>query len=86
MRIATTERPEADRGQPGLRAFQRLGARRARYLETKGDIVDRGLPGKQRVGLKQIAGVAVEAGQRCIEDSHPSRYRSQQAGGDIEQR
>ena len=39
-----------------------------RGLEPDRDIVERGLPGKQRVGLKQIAGLAVEAGERRAED------------------
>ena len=64
MRIAVAERAETDRGEPALRPLQRLGARRALDLQPDRDVVDRGLPGKQRVGLKQIAGVAVEPGQR----------------------
>jgi hypothetical protein len=42
MRITMGEGPEADRGQPGLRALQRLGPRHAGYLKAKGDIVARG--------------------------------------------
>ena len=61
-------------------------ARRAGDLEPDRDIVDRGLPGKQRIGLKQIAGLPVEAGQRRIENPHRSRCRLEQPGGDIEQR
>src|SRR6059058_4610430 len=57
----------------GLRAFQRLRTRHARYLQANADIVDRGLPGKQRIGLKQIAGFAVEAGKRRIKNPHRSR-------------
>jgi hypothetical protein len=60
VRIAVGERAEADRGEPALRALQRLRARRALDLEADGDIVDRGLPGKQRIGLKQIAGIPVQ--------------------------
>ena len=61
-------------------------ARRARDLEADRDIVDRGLPGKQRVGLEQIAGIPVEAGQRLVEDPHRPCGRLQQPGGDVEQR
>ena len=61
-------------------------ARRARDLEADGDVVDRGLPGKQRVGLEQIAGIPVEAGQRLAEDPHRPGGRLQQPGGDVEQR
>ncbi len=86
MRIAIAERRKTDRREPGLRAFQRVGARHAGYLEANGDIVDRGLPGKQRIGLKQIAGLPVEARKRRIENPHRSRGWSEQAGGDIQQR
>ena len=70
VRIAAGEGPEPDRGQPALRALQRLSARRALDLQPDGDVVDRGLPGKQRIGLKQVAGLLVEAGQRLFEDAH----------------
>ena len=86
VRIAIAEAAETDRGEPALRALQRLVARRALDLEPDRDIVDRGLPGKQRIGLEQIAGLPVEAGERAVENPHRSRYRPQQAGRDIEQR
>jgi hypothetical protein len=41
------------------RAF-RLGARRAHDLEPDRDIVDRGLPWKQRIGLKEITGIPLK--------------------------
>ena len=86
VRIAVAERAEPDRRQPALRALQRHRPRRALDLEADGDIVDRGLPGKQRIGLKQIAGIAVEPGQRLVENPHRARGRLQQPGGDVEQR
>ena len=58
VRIAVAERAEPDRAEPGLRALARLRTRRALDLEPDGDVVDRGFPGKQRIGLEQIAGVA----------------------------
>src|SRR6478752_7820776 len=63
-----------------------MAARHARYLQADGDIVERGLPGKQCVGLKQVAGLPVQAGQRRTENPHHSRCRPEQAGGDIQQR
>ena len=85
VRIAAGEGAEADRGQPALRPFQRLSARRALDLQPDGDVVDRGLPGKQRIGLKQVAGVPVKAHQRLVEDADRARCRLEQTGGDIEQ-
>ncbi len=86
VRIAVAERTETDRGQPALRPLQCHRARRALDFEADGHIVDRGFPGKQRVGLKQIAGVPVEADQRLVEDPHRARSGLQQAGGDVEKR
>ena len=71
------------------RSGSRFQARRARYaldLEADRDIVERGLPGKQRVGLKQIAGFRVQSAKRPVEDPHRARRRLQQTGGDVEQR
>ena len=51
-RIRTCAKP--DGGEPGGGSFQRLRARRAFDLKGDGDIVDRGFPGKQRVGLAQV--------------------------------
>src|SRR6202035_5296802 len=81
MRIAIAERAEPDRGEPALGALQRLRPRRALDLQPNGDVVDRGLPRKQRVGLKQITGLPVEAHKRGIEDSYRPRRRLEQAGG-----
>ena len=78
--------PRPTRREPVLRALQRLLARRALDFEADRDIVDRGLPGKQRIGLEQIAGVPVQAGQRLTENLHRPRGGLQQPGGDIEQR
>src|SRR5450432_896442 len=86
MRIAIAERPETDRGEPALRTLQRLRARRALDIEPNGDVVDCGLPGKQRIGLKQVTGLPVEACKRGIEDPHRSRSQLQQTGGDVQQR
>ena len=86
VRIAVGERAEADGREPALRALQRLLARRALDVEADGDIVDRGLPGKQRIGLKQIAGIPVQAGQRLTENLHRPRGGLQKPGRDIEQR
>src|SRR3954454_9738279 len=85
VRVAGAECSQADGGQPGLRALKRLGARRTLDLQPDGDVVDRSLPGKQRVGLKQVAGVAIEAGQRRVEDFDRARGRFHQASGDVEQ-
>ncbi|GCC44490.1 hypothetical protein chiPu_0028770, partial [Chiloscyllium punctatum] len=86
MRIAASEGAEPDRGQPLLRARQRISARRTADLEPDRDIVDRGLPRKQRVGLEQVAGVTVQAVQRLVEDPRRSCGRFQQPRSDVEQR
>ena len=86
MRIAVAERRKTHRREPGLRAFQRALARHARYLQANGDIVDRGLPGKQRIGLEEIAGITVQPGQWLVEDLDRSGGWLQKPGGDVEQR
>src|SRR5581483_3661171 len=65
MRVAVGESAEPDRTEPILRAPERLGARRTCDLEPDRDIVDGGLPRKQRIGLEEIAGIAVEVGERA---------------------
>jgi hypothetical protein len=59
--------------------------RRALDLQPDGDVVDRGLPRKQRIALKQVTGVPVEPGQRLVEDADRARRRLEQPGGDVEQ-
>jgi hypothetical protein len=86
VRITIAERPEAHRGKPALRAFKRVRAGRTLDFQADGNIVDRGLPRKQRIGLKQIAGLPVQPCKRRIEDSDRSRCRFEQAGGDVQQR
>ena len=54
-------------------------------LETDRDVLERGLPGKQRLGLKQIAGLPVEAGERRTENVGTSAGRRNQPGRDVEQ-
>ena len=86
VRITVGERAEADGSEPALRALQRLLARRALDVEANGDIVDRGLPGKQRIGLKQIAGIPVQPRQRLTENLHRPRGGLQKPGRHVEQR
>ncbi|MET0192562.1 MAG: ATP-binding cassette domain-containing protein, partial [Hyphomicrobiaceae bacterium] len=47
-------------GTPRHEALQRLRAGDTRGLKSDRDIVERGLPGEQRFGLKQVAGLLVE--------------------------
>jgi hypothetical protein len=86
MRIAVGKSAEANGSEPTLRALQRLRPRRTLYFGADGDVVDRGLPGKQRIGLEQIAGIPVQAGQRLTENPHRPGGGLQQSSGDIEQR
>ena len=86
VRIAVAERAQAHARKPGLRARARLARRRAGRLQPDGDVLQRGLPGKQRVGLEQIAGLAVERGKRAAEDIDAAGRRRDQPGGDVEQR
>ena len=60
--------------------------RRARRLQPDGDVFQRGLPGKQRVGLEQVAGLPVERGKRRAENVDAAGGRRQQPGRDVEQR
>jgi hypothetical protein len=63
-----------------------LGRRRAGRLETDRDIVERGLPRKQRVGLEEIAGLPVEAGQSRAKDVRMSAGGREQARRHVEKR
>jgi hypothetical protein len=65
--------------------LQRLLTRRALDLEPDRDIVDSGLPGKQRIGLEEITGIPVQACKRLVEDLDRSAGRLQQPGGDVQQ-
>jgi hypothetical protein len=47
-------KPHTDK--PFARAGTRIGARDARGLKPDGDVLKRCLPGKQRIGLEQVAG------------------------------
>ena len=78
--------PRPTRASHVLRAPARLVARRADGLKPDRDILQRGLPGKQRIGLEQVAGLAVEAGEPRAENFDPALRRRKQAGGDVEQR
>jgi hypothetical protein len=64
----------------------RVVSRRACCFEADRDVLQRRLPGKQRFGLEQIPGRAVETGERGIKDRDPARGRCKQSGGDVEQR
>ena len=85
VRIAIGEGAEADARQPFLRAFVGFCASYARRLEADRDIVDRSLPRKQRVGLKQVAGLRVNRRKRrAVNVGLPCRGRNQ-PGGNVEQ-
>ena len=61
MRVAVRKGAQPDLGEKALRALQRLAARHAVDLQRNRDIVDRGLPGNQRIGREEITGLPVEA-------------------------
>src|SRR5262245_10861333 len=86
VRIARAELGEADAGEPSLRALARRRARDAGGLEPDRDVLQRGLPREQRVRLEQVAGLAVERGERHAENVDAARGRRDQPGGDVEQR
>ena len=52
VRIARSKTLQADAGKPGFGADARLPCRRAGDLEADRDVLERGLPGEQRLGLK----------------------------------
>ena len=86
VRIAVAERAQAHARQPGLRPRTRIARRHAGRFQSDGDVLQRRLPGKQRVGLEQVAGLAVERGKRAAEDIDAAARRRDQPGGDVEQR
>ena len=53
MRIAVAERAKAYRGEPFLRALQRLLAWGTLDFEADGNIVDRCLPWEAHIGLNK---------------------------------
>ena len=67
-------------------ALPRLGLRGPGDLEADRNVVDRGLPGEQRLGLKQVAGLPVEAGQSGAENPRFAVRRRDQPGRHVEQR
>ena len=87
VRIALAERAEPDAGRASP---ARARAPRARGvpggLQPDRDVLQRGLPGKQRLGLEQVAGLPVEPGERRAENVDAPGRRRKQAGGDVEQR
>ena len=86
VRIAVGEGAETDAREPLLRAGAGFLARCAGGLEPDRHVVDRGLPGEQRISLEQITGLAVERGERRAKDVHAACGGREQTGGDIEQR
>src|SRR5262245_31905324 len=84
VRIAIGESAEAHAREPILRAGACFLASRADNFETDRHILDRGLPWKQRIGLKQVTGLAVDRGQRRAKNVHAPTRRSQQASSDIQ--
>ena len=64
------------------RALRRAGAG---GLQPDRDVLQRGLPGKQRLGLKQVAGLAIEPGERLRRKYRRGPRGRDQAGGDVEQ-
>src|SRR5262249_4286626 len=85
-RIAVAEARKPDPREPRLRPRARLAAADASDLEPDGDVVQGALPGKQCVGLKQIAGLTVQPGERRTEDRNVPDRRPDQTGGNVEER
>src|SRR5262249_22751463 len=68
VRTARAELGEADAPKPGPRPLARKRACDAGGLEPDRDVLQRRLPWEQRLGLEEIAGLAVEPGERRAED------------------
>src|SRR5215475_7258930 len=85
MRIAIRECGEPNTRQPFLRSSTSVGRRRSGCLEAYCDVLDRGLPGKECVGLKQIAGLAIQRSQRMTENIDGACGRCKQTSSDVEQ-
>jgi len=58
----------------------------ARQFQSDRDILDGGFPGEERIGLKQVAGLTVERGERRTKDIYAACDGREQTGGNIEQR
>jgi len=86
VRIARAELGEADAAEPGPRALARQRAADAGGFEPDRDVLQRRLPGKQRLRLEQVTGLTVEPGERRAEDLDPASGRRDEPGGDVEQR
>ena len=86
MRIAVAETIEADARKPRLRLCARFRRRHAGDLEANRDILERGFPRKQGIGLKQITRPAVQRVERLAENPDRPRRRRPQPGCDIQQR
>src|SRR5207237_1021346 len=86
VRVAAPEFAKADAYQPILRPCARLSDWNADDFKADGDVLERGLPWKQRLGLEQVTGLAIEAAEPCAEDFDTTGARLVEAGRNIEQR
>src|SRR5258708_40092104 len=84
MREPVAEAGEADAPQPLLAQSPRLLGRHAAKLQARNHVVERTPPGKQRLGLKKVGGLAVEADQRFAEYEDVAARRFQEAGGRVQ--
>src|SRR5438270_7098473 len=86
MRVAVAEAADADAREPLLRAFARFGFQCAGDLQADRNIFRRGLPRKQRLGLKQVAGLPIETGERTAEDFRGTVRGRNQPGSHVKER
>ncbi len=86
VRVAPGEGGKADAGKPAPRLLLRFGRGRAGDLQPDGDVLQRRLPREQRLGLEEIAGLAVQPGERLAIDADAAGGGDEQAGGGVEER
>src|ERR1700682_1661574 len=69
-----------------LRAPARLFLRDTASFQSDRDILQGSLPGNKRIGLKQVACLAIERHERRAENIDGAGRWRDQTGGDVEQR
>ena len=86
MGIAVGEGAQADLAQPIGRLLARFRRARSVDLQRDGDVLRRGLPRHQRIGLEEVAGLPVDARQTAAVDFARAGGGLQETGRDVEER
>src|SRR6266508_563321 len=84
VRVPIAESRQPDAFDPRVRLVQCLAAVAAAKRQPELNVVEHGLPGKQRVLLKQVRRAAVDAGERLAEHFHDAGARREQTRQHVE--